>query len=96
MIELLGYTRYIIDIYVYIFILGSVILSWLMGFGIVNPYNPTVRSIHKALLAFTEPLQRPIRRVLPDTGAIDLAPFALALICFFVRDVVIPNIAKLV
>ena len=95
MIELLQFISGLISLYIYI-IFGSVILSWLMGFGVVNPYNPTVRAIHQALLAVTEPLLRPIRRILPDLGAIDVSPLVLLLGCQFIQSVVLPNIAKAV
>jgi YggT family protein len=66
-----------------------------MAFGVVNPYNPTVRVIWQALNALVEPLLRPIRAVMPNLGAIDLSPIILLLGCFFVQSVVLPNIAKL-
>jgi YggT family protein len=94
MIELLGFISYLIDLYVYI-VIASVILSWLMGFGVVNPYNPFVRSLHQALSAVTEPVLRPIRNALPSLGAIDISPVVLLLICFFIQQVVLPNLAKL-
>ena len=55
MLELLAFISGLITLYVYI-IFASVILSWLMGFGVVNPHNPTVRAIYQALLAVTEPV----------------------------------------
>jgi YggT family protein len=94
MIELLGFISYLITLYTYIIIAG-VVLSWLMAFGIVNPYNQTVRAIDRALSALTEPLLRPIRNILPNMGAVDLSPLVLLLGCFFVQSVVLPNIAKL-
>lgn len=94
MIELLGFISYLITLYTYVIIAG-VILSWLMAFGVVNPYNPTVRAIDRALSALTEPLLRPIRNVMPNLGAIDISPIILLLGCFFVQSVVLPNIAKL-
>ncbi|HRK19562.1 MAG TPA: YggT family protein [Hyphomicrobiaceae bacterium] len=95
MIELLGFISYLITLYTYVVIAG-VIVSWLVGFGVVNPYNPFVRSLLQALSAVTEPLLRPIRRMIPDLGSIDLSPVVLLLACFFVQSVVLPNIAKLV
>lgn len=95
MLELLAFISYLITLYTYVVIAG-VVLSWLMGFGVVNAYNPTVRSIWQALNALTEPLLRPIRKVLPNLGAIDISPIILLLGCFFVQSVVLPNIAKLV
>lgn len=94
MIEFLGFISYLITLYVYV-VIASVILSWLMAFGVVNPYNPTVRAIWNALNALTEPLLRPIRNVMPNLGAIDISPIILLLGCFFVQSVVLPNIAKL-
>jgi YggT family protein len=94
MIELLGFFSYLITLYTYI-VIANVILSWLMAFGVVNPYNPTVRVIWQALNALVEPLLRPIRAVMPNLGAIDLSPIVLLLGCFFVQSVVLPNIAKL-
>ncbi len=54
----------------------QVILSLLVSFNVINTYNETVRTIYTGLNRGTEPLYRPIRRILPDFGAIDLAPFA--------------------
>jgi len=93
--ELLGFISYLITLYTYIVIAG-VIMSWLMAFNIVNPYNPVVRSIWQALNAVTEPLLRPIRRLMPDLGGLDISPVILLLGCFFVQSVVLPNIAKLI
>jgi YggT family protein len=93
MIELLNFINHLITLYVYI-IFASVILSWLMGFGVVNPSNPTVRAIYFALQAVTEPMLRPIRNILPNLGAIDISPIILLLACQFLQSVVLPNVAK--
>ncbi|MEL7048534.1 MAG: YggT family protein [Pseudomonadota bacterium] len=93
MIELLQFISYVIGLYTYV-ILATVIMSWLVGFGVINGYNPTVRAFSDALRAVTEPLLRPIRRALPDLGAVDISPIVLLLGCFFIQSVIIPNIAK--
>jgi YggT family protein len=95
MLELLGFINYLIQLYVYV-ILASVILSWLMAFNVINPYNPFVRSLFQAINAVTEPLLGPIRRILPDLGGIDLSPVVLLLTCTFIQSVVLPNIARAV
>ena len=94
MIELLGFISYLIDLYVYV-VIAAVILSWLMGFGVINPYNPYVRSLYMALNAVTEPLLRPIRNAMPNLGPIDISPIVLLVACFFVQRVVLTNLAKL-
>lgn len=95
MIELLGFINYLITLYTYV-VIATVIMSWLLGFGVVNPQNPFVRSLHHALAAVTEPLLRPIRNAMPGFGSLDMSPIILLLGCFFVQSVVLPNIAKLV
>ena len=96
MIELLrNFINYLITLYTYV-VIASVIMSWLLGFGVVNAQNPFVRSLYQALNAVTEPLLRPIRNVMPGFGSVDLSPVILLLGCFFVQSVVLPNIAKLV
>jgi len=53
----------------WIVILGRVLLSWI---------NPTFEGpIGRFLFDATEPLLAPIRRVLPQTGGLDLAPLIL-------------------
>lgn len=50
----------------------------------LNTYNSTVRTIIDVIYRLTEPALRPIRRVLPDFGNVDLSPIALWLILFFI------------
>ena len=94
MIELLGFISSLITLYIYIIIAGAV-MSWLIAFNVINPYNQFVRSTWQALNALTEPLLRPIRRWMPDLGGIDISPVVLIIACWFVQGVVLPNLAKL-
>ncbi len=94
MLELLGFISYIIQLYIYIIVAGA-IMSWLIAFNVINRYNQFVRSLWLGLNAMTEPLLRPIRRLLPDLGGIDISPLVLILICIFIQSVVLTNLAKL-
>jgi YggT family protein len=94
MLELLGFISSLITLYIYI-IIASAIMSWLIAFNVINPYNQFVRSLWQALNAVTEPALRPIRRFMPDLGGIDISPVVLILFCGFLQVVVLPNIAKL-
>lgn len=93
MIELLGFIQYIITLYTYV-VIASVVMSWLMAFGIINPYNPTVRAIWHAVQAVTEPLLRPIRKAMPNLGSIDISPVILLVACEGVRSFLIPFLAR--
>ena len=58
-------------------IVASVILSWLVAFNVVNPYNQFVRTIQVFCYRATEPLLGPIRRFMPDLGGLDISPVIL-------------------
>ena len=75
----------VISIYVWLLI-AQAVLSWLVAFGIVNRYNRVVATIGDFLWRITEPLLRPIRRVLPDLGGIDISPVILILLLWFLRN----------
>jgi YggT family protein len=95
MLELLGFISSLITLYIYV-IIASAVMSWLIAFNVINPYNSFVRSLWQGLNALTEPLLRPIRRRMPDLGGIDISPVVLILACAFVQTVLLPNVAKLV
>jgi YggT family protein len=67
------------------------ILSWLIAFNVINTYNDFVRSIWQALEKMTEPLYRPIRKIMPDFGALDLSPMVVLLLLYIVMNIVLPN-----
>lgn len=93
MLELFGFISQLITIYIFL-ILASVVMSWLIGFGIINPYNQMARAIWGFLQTITEPALRPIRRMLPDFGGIDISPIVLLLGLQFVQQVILPNLYK--
>ena len=95
MLELLSFINMVIQLYIWIIIAGA-IMSWLIAFNVINPYNQFVRSLWMGFNALTEPLLRPIRRWMPDMGGIDLSPMILILLCIFVQMVVIGNLARLI
>ena len=78
----------LLKLYFYV-ILASVIMSWLVGFNVINGSNPYVRQIGYALHRLTEPLLGPIRRFLPDLGGIDISPIFLLLGLQFVQYLII-------
>ena len=68
----------------------QVILSWLIAFNVVNRHGPVVGGLLHGLGQITEPVYRPIRRILPDFGALDLAPLVVLLIVSFLRTRALP------
>ena len=61
-------------------IIIQAILSWLVAFNVINTQSDVVRQILYALDRMTEPLYRPIRRVMPDLGALDLSLLVVLLL----------------
>lgn len=55
------------------------ILSLLLAFNVVNFNTPLVAALWQALNAILDPILKPIRRHMPNTGTIDLSPIVLLL-----------------
>ena len=66
-----------------------VVLSWLVALRVVNTQNRFVYMVGDFLYRITEPALRPIRKILPNLGGIDIAPIVLLLLLFFLRNLVI-------
>jgi YggT family protein len=75
----------IIDIYTWV-VIASAIMSWLVAFGVVNTRNQFIRYVVDILYRLTEPLLRPLRRMLPNLGGVDISPVILLLGLFFLRS----------
>ena len=75
----------ILDIYIWLLIAAAV-LSWLIAFNVVNTRNRFVYMVADIAYKITEPVLRPIRRILPSFGGIDLSPVVLILLLYFIRD----------
>jgi YggT family protein len=74
----------IIEIYKWV-IIAQAIMSWLIAFGVINTYNRFVGQVAELLYRLTEPALRPIRRILPNFGGVDISPIILLLILWFVQ-----------
>jgi YggT family protein len=71
-------------------IIIQAIMSWLIAFNVINLHNEMVRSVMIALDRLTAPIYRPIRRILPDLGALDLSPMVVLLGIIIVRQAILP------
>lgn len=80
---------YLLTIVWWIIIIQAV-MSWLIAFNVINTHNGFVRQVWTMLDRITDPIYRPIRRVMPDFGALDLSPIVV-LICIQILDIVLRN-----
>ncbi len=68
--------------FVWWLIIASVVVSWLVAFGVLNTRNDVVYRILDILNRVTDPIFRPIRRFVPPMGGLDLAPMIVLLIIY--------------
>ena len=81
----------IIWLYIYVLI-AAAILSWLVAFDVINRRNPFVTKVGRFLHAATEPVLRPIRRVVPLIGGVDLSPLVVILLLMLLDDLLVRNV----
>lgn len=82
---------YLINIIVFVVIVQFV-LGLLIAFNVVNMHNHFVAAVWQALNAILDPMLRPIRRIMPNTGAIDFSPMVL-IIGLTILGIILRNLA---
>ncbi len=95
MLYLLQFIVWLLNIFEFMIIIVA-IMSWLIAFGVINIYNSGVRAVYDGLNAVIDPLLRPIRRIVPIAGGLDISPLILIILIELIKQVVIPNIAAAV
>lgn len=76
----------------YWLVLIYVILSFLVGFNVINLNNDLVRQIYYGINGLVDPLLAPIRRILPSAGGLDFSPLVLLLIIMFLRTLILQDL----
>jgi YggT family protein len=77
---------------VYFVMIVHIIMSWLINFQVLNLHQPVVSQIWQGLNRLLEPIYQPIRRVLPNTHPLDLAPLVALIIVISLRAYILPVI----
>jgi len=75
----------ILKLYSYV-VIANVIISWLVAFKIINPWQPFVRSLTTGLSRLHDPVLNAIRSVIPNLGGLDISPVILLLALQFARN----------
>ena len=78
---------FILNIVWWIFLI-MIIMSWLISFNVINTRNQFVASVWRVLNQITEPILKPIRRVIPPMGGLDLSPLIVFVIIFFLQNLI--------
>ncbi len=91
MMAIYGPLRLILDIAFFIMIV-HIIMSWLINFQVLNLHQPMVAQIWQGINRLLEPIYQPLRRVLPNTNPLDLAPLVAFVIIISFRDYILPEL----
>ena len=78
---------FILNIVWWIFLI-MIIMSWLISFNVINTRNQFVNSVWRVLNQITEPILKPIRRIIPPVGGLDLSPLIVFVIIFFLQNLI--------
>lgn len=76
---------------VWFVMIAHIILSWLISFQVLNPRQPTIGQIWYGLNRLLEPLYAPVRRILPNTPGLDLAPLVVFIIIIVLQNTLARN-----
>jgi YggT family protein len=75
-------------------IIANAIISWLIVFEVVNMRNRIVRQIVTFLDAITRPILKPVRRIIPTMGGIDISPLVVIVVLSAADQVLLPALAN--
>ncbi len=74
----------VINLYIWCLMI-FVVMGWLIAYRVINTHNRLVYVVNDFLYRLTEPALRPIRRMLPNLGGIDISPVVLIVGLYFAR-----------
>ena len=87
----LGIVSYLLSIMSTIIIVQFV-MSILISFNVINTYNDFVAGLWRALTVLTDPIYKPIRKMLPDLGGIDFSPAVVLILINILQRFVLPSL----
>lgn len=82
---------YLISIIIFL-VIAQFVMSLLISFNVVNMQNDFVAAIWKAINALLDPILNPVRKIMPNTGAIDFSPLVL-IVGLNILNIVVSNLA---
>ncbi len=85
LINIVNYLAYLLQVVVII----QFVLSLLISFNVVNMSNHFVSSIWTAVNAVLDPVLNPIRRIMPNTGSLDLSPLVLLILLRIMTELLV-------
>jgi YggT family protein len=90
---ILDFLQFIIDVALEVMIwivIAYAVLSWLIGFDVINLRNRFVYRASRFLESAARPLLRPFQRLLPTPGGLDFSPLIFIVLVVGVQRYLIP------
>ncbi len=82
---------FVLDIIWWVLIV-HIIMSWLINFQVLNMRQPLVAQIWYGINKILEPIYRPLRRVIPPMGGLDITPIVVFIGIYALRVLIINNL----
>ena len=60
----------------------------------INLRNQFVYNIARALEAITAPVMRPVQRIIPPLGGVDISPIIVILVLIGIKDILLPELYR--
>ena len=70
----------IVELLVQVFVMLIIIqfvIGLLFAFNVINPSNQFLQQVYESINRLLDPILRPVRKILPQTGAIDFSPLVV-------------------
>jgi YggT family protein len=71
-------------------IIAEVVVSWLVAFDVINMRNRMANQVVRMLDMATRPILRPVLRIVPPMGGLDLSPFIVTLVLVAADQTLLP------
>ncbi len=78
---------FLLNVVFWIIIIQAV-LSWLVAFEVVNVRNPQAANFIRLLDKITDPLFKPLRKVIPPIAGIDITPIIIIFAIYILKSIV--------
>ncbi len=94
LVSLIDIIGLLVNVFVMLVIIQFVI-GLLFAFNVVNTSNQFLAQVYESINRLLEPVLRPVRNILPQTGALDLSPLVViigAQILMIVLDGVVKSL----
>ena len=67
-------------------------MSWLIAFGVMNLQNQNARKVVEILQKITDPVYKPLRKIIPSIGGIDISPIIIIFAISILKNIIATNL----